>query len=322
LSWTHATLSNAVGPLEEYLHQHPKGHHVAAAIGRLEDCPWDQARQKDTVASYGRYCQDYPRGHFVAKAQSRQAVLLKDDTPFLKAQAHGTKEAYATFLEEFPGHKQEAAARAAAEDLRGRDVMDLLQEGKVEIKAQGSGMESVELTIRRRVSHSINVRVPVGTFFISRNASAQDMVVCRESEVALTTDEWVSTSVSAACADSSKDIPGRNDAFEVRRSPHRAELARLMSVLDKAQASTDIRQAAIWIVTNNADYADLGTLVESQIIGIGGTRAIREAEAAAAMKFCEDAGIDIRERGIWKDREAILKGLKDERLRTWLEQRQ
>jgi hypothetical protein len=92
-----------------------------------------------------------------------------------------------------------------------------------------------------------------------------------------------------------------------------------MPVLDKAKVTFGIRQAAVWIVTDNADYGDLGILVSSPSWQpFGGTRVIQEYEAARAMKICEEAGIDIAQKAIWRDRQEILSGLKDDGLKRWL----
>lgn len=95
-----------------------------------------------------------------------------------------------------------------------------------------------------------------------------------------------------------------------------------MPALGRARVDTATRQAAVWIVTDNADYSDLGILVASQF-GFGGSRVIKELEAAHAMWICDEAGIDITQKAIWKDRRRIISGLKDDRrgLRTWLEKK-
>ncbi len=92
-----------------------------------------------------------------------------------------------------------------------------------------------------------------------------------------------------------------------------------MPVLDKAGVPYDVLQAAVWIVTDNADYSDMGKLVRG-FRGFG-QRAIDEEDVTRAMQICEEAGIDITRKAIWRDRKRILKGLKAGKLKTWLEQK-
>lgn len=95
-----------------------------------------------------------------------------------------------------------------------------------------------------------------------------------------------------------------------------------MPILEKSNVSFGVEQAAVWIVTDNADYDDLGTLVSRPIYQIfGGTRIINEYEAARAMKICDEAGIDITRKAIWRDREEIIKGLTDKKLKYWLQEK-
>jgi hypothetical protein len=62
----------------------------------------------------------------------------------------------------------------------------------------------------------------------------------------------------------------------------------------------------VWIVTDDADYADLGTLrAVVGAFGLSGTRVINQKEAAQAMRLCHEAGIDLRRKAIWKDRAMI-----------------
>jgi hypothetical protein len=91
-----------------------------------------------------------------------------------------------------------------------------------------------------------------------------------------------------------------------------------MPVLEAERVDREVRQAAVWIVTDNADYYDLGILVVSQF-GFGGSRVIREPEAAAAMRLCDRAGINLRRKAIWRDRERILSGLDEQpELKEWM----
>ncbi len=199
------------------------------------------------------------------------------------------------------------------------DIVELLAQNKVEVTTEGSGIDSVSVAIRRRTAEPIDLRIPVGSFFVSARTSAQNMVATSTSEISLTDYDWHTVSVPAACANRPRDIPGQKDTFTIRRSPQQAELARLMPLLDRARVDYETRQAAVWIVTDNANYADLGSLVSSSTYSQTKTRAIGEPEAALALKLCADAGIAIMYKRIGRDKTAILRGLDDGDLKTWLE---
>jgi hypothetical protein len=110
----------------------------------------------------------------------------------------------------------------------------------------------------------------------------------------------------------------------VRPAHRSAEVQRLKPALARANAGFAANQAALWIVTDNATYADLGHLVTRVISGPGtGTqrRSIQESDAALAMKLVDEAGIDVSRKAIWRDRPAILGGVIDPAVKSWLEKR-
>ena len=221
-------------------------------------------------------------------------------------------------LAQFFGGLRKAEAGETPTETKGQDLVALVKEKKVEAHTQGDGIESIQVKVRRLVAQPVTVRIPVGTFFVSRRASAQNMVSTHEEEVVLTSNDWVSVSVPVTCANMARAVPGEKDSFAIQRSPQQPELVRLTPVLDKASAEFAVRQAAVWIVTDNANYDGLGTLVGG-FMGLG-PREIHEAEAAQAMKLVDEAGIDIRKKAIWHDRHQIARELKDEHLKRWLQQ--
>jgi hypothetical protein len=194
------------------------------------------------------------------------------------------------------------------------DIVELIENNIIEAEISGGDITYVNLRIRRLVPYPVNVLVPVGSFFVSENPSAQNMVATGEKKVRLTAGNWQNVSMPVACANRPKDIPGSSDKFGVQRSPNQEELAQLMPALNKSGASTTVKQAAVWIITDNADYDDLGILVNSP----GNVRAIGPEAAARAMKICADAGISITAKNIWRDRETIASKLPAGELKNWL----
>ena len=211
-----------------------------------------------------------------------------------------------------PAH---AAVRA------GHDVTDLIDKDVVEIEAAGSGIEEVTVKIRRTAPGSVLVRFPVGSYFTSGDTGSQDMVSTASRTVSLVGTRWHTVTIPTACANRPKDVPDSDVGFTVQRSPDQAELARLMPVVAAAAVPYPVRQAAVWIVTDNATYEELGVLEEGTD-GAGGDRVINEPQAALAMKLCSSAGIDITSRAIWNDRDEILEGLKAGPLKRWLARKQ
>ena len=320
IHWLWASHKGDTASYERYVQVWPVGRRAVEAKTRLESLHWQEVIAADTVTRYQDYIRLHSDGPHLREAETTAAALLGNDELFNEASRTGTEASLRKFLEDFPGHQQESEAQQALKDIvEGRDIVDLLSEKKIEVRTQGSGIQNVTVRIRKLVPYPITIRVPVGTYFVSSRRSAQNMVTAGESTLRLTADDWQQVSVSAACANRPRDIPRSADTFTVQRSPHQKELARLMPVLNKAGVDYATRQAAVWIVTDDASYSELGILVARRAYQSGGTRTIREAEAAAAMKICDEAGIDVTRKRIWADRRWIIQGLKDGESRKWLD---
>jgi hypothetical protein len=195
------------------------------------------------------------------------------------------------------------------------DIVELIENNIVETEISGRDIAWVSMRIRRLVPYPVSVRIPAGSFFVSENPSAQNMVATEARKASLAAESWQTLQIPAACANRTKDIPDSRDKFSIRSSPGQRELARLIPALGKPGTTVAVKQAAVWIVTDNADYAELGVLTDSQ----GSARAVGPEAAARAMKICAEAGISIAAKNIWKDRESIASRLPAGELKDWLE---
>lgn len=311
-----AEQANTEDAYHRFIQEHARSPLVAQAEAGLEGLAFTSAERVGTVAALQEFLDRFPSSALASRAFTSQAALRRADGPFAAARQNGTEEALTAFLSRFPGHVKEAEARRLLLRLtEGDDIVDLIDQGRIEVTTAGNGMQRLTLRIRRLVSDPMTARIAVGTYFVAAAASSQNMVATTESKVPLTTNEWQDVSVSVACANRSKGVPDGDDTFEIQRSPHQAELAQLMRVLEAAQAKQSVRQSAVWIVTDDADYGDLGILSYGVF---GGARVVQHAEAAEAMRMSHNAGGDITRKAIWKDRESILQGLQDPGLKQWL----
>jgi hypothetical protein len=272
-----------------------------------------------SILSLQDYLAEHPNGASAEVARRRIAALLQDDGPFVEARAEGTVEALESFVRGYPGHARRAEARQLARELLGRDFRELVAEGRLEVEFAGHDITEVAARIRRRAAETLKVRIPVGTYLVAKGADTQNMVVTEDVLCALEADEWIAVSVPVACASYSKGVPGKWDRFSAADSTESRELAMLMPELEDARAPYAVRQAAVWIVTDDADYGKLGQLVRRPSYEtMGGTREICEPEMARAMQICDAAGIAIARKAIWADRDKILAGLEAGKLRDWL----
>ncbi len=210
------------------------------------------------------------------------------------------------------------------------DLIDLIHSGKIEAEFIGSDIGS--LTVRLRAASAVapaattRVDVAAGTLFAADSASVQNMIAIAGKSVALAGARWVSLQVPAACANLSRRIPNADNRMTAQRLESGADLATAARALAAAHASGAVSQAGIWIVSDNASYRDLGTLVrsgpETLPNGVGvyhvNDRVIHDDDAARALHVLSDAGIEIAHRRVMEDRDTIAEGMHDAVLKDWL----
>ncbi|HQO09088.1 MAG TPA: SUMF1/EgtB/PvdO family nonheme iron enzyme [Clostridiales bacterium] len=303
---------------ENFLQVHKNSPYIAETRSRLDSLYfqntekyWAAAQETDNIEGYVAFLDEHPGSSRTKEATARKELLEKHLDEWKDVMRNPTRQSLMLYCDRNSDSPYLTKARVVIQDMEGRDIVDLLNEKKVEIETNGSGIQEIRARIRKLVDYPIRVLFPIGSYFVSSRLSAQNMVSTAETSMHLTGSEWKSVSISAACANRLKHIPGSEDTFTVQRL-YLEELARIMPVLDKAGVSYETRQAAVWIVTDNADYNDLGILVQDDR-----SREINELEAARAMKICVEAGIDIRLKRIWSDWQEIITGLHDAELKTW-----
>jgi hypothetical protein len=197
-----------------------------------------------------------------------------------------------------------SASGQAVETL---DLYQAVQQGRVKAEITGSGIDTVSLKVSRpKNSKPLRLRVPIGTMFVTGSGSAQNMVGTSAQLVDLSAVITSELSVPAACVNLHLSVPGEEDKFSVAPAPEQEELQKVLPVLHAAGSDEEVIQAAVWIITDDADYDDLGTLVVSYGgLGFGGSRAINEPQAARAMMLLEKAKLDVKQRAVWGDRVSI-----------------
>jgi hypothetical protein len=130
--------------------------------------------------------------------------------------------------------------------------------------------------------------------------------------------EALDLNLEAACANLHRDQPSEEDSFSIQRAPEQAELIQVIDKLYSARVDFDIEQAAIWIMTDDATFDDLGILVG----GFGfGARVINENKTVRAMMLVQQAGVDILKTAVWGDRELLALNVTEPDLIAWLGER-
>lgn len=212
-------------------------------------------------------------------------------------------------------------------------IYNLTAYDMLDVVAQGDTYKTARISLTRTIDEDIHVVIPAGTFLASRLTGVQDMVVTHTVEIDLTDSEPVEVIVRTASIESQASIPVPGNRFAVF-DRFSSPLTNLMAVVGDTDLEFDTIQAAVWIVTENGDWEEMGILreVDGEIIGYTrevegeddedeGVRLIDEEDIIRAMIQVENAGIDIRRKHIWMDHFAILENLPPGDLLDWLNEK-
>ncbi len=329
LAWRRVSGSDAIAEIEAFLRSNGGSRFAQRARARTDTLrarrEWERVRRSGDMAAHEAFLTLWEGWDEAKEARSALESMRRDSADWAATRAAATPAAYQRFHRSHVGSPFISAAegwlQGYANDRKGIDIVDALDQGKLEARTEGSGIRTVTLSVRRLTSYPLRVRIPAGSFFVA-HTRAQNMVARSATSVWLADDDWTSLEVPAACANRSRAIPASRDSFDVQRGPHQEELRRLMAKLAPSGADFPVQQAAVWIITDDADYSALGILVERSLGQFfGGTRVIRESQAVRAMQLIEESGLGLQRRAIWRDRERLHASLSEGPLKRWLAQR-
>ncbi len=216
------------------------------------------------------------------------------------------------------GEPASTPVATAAPVIQSQHIVDLVDQDLIYANITGISMDALALRIQSLSSRALQVEIPAGTFFVARNPQVQNMVARHSTSVTLEPLERLELTVDAACASVRRAEPGSTDTFGIARLSEQPELGTIIETLNKADVSYPVEQAAIWIVTDDASYDDLGMLVGGSPYGAA---LIGENEAARAMQLVSDAGLDITAHAIWSEADTLRPKVTDADLTAWLDEK-
>ncbi len=205
-----------------------------------------------------------------------------------------------------------AACRPSSQE---QTIVDLVEQKLVSVSISGVSMDAVALHVTNISPDALEIDIPAGTFFVAENASVQNMVARHAASASVDPGEIVDIKVDAACASLHLAAPGPADTFAMVRASELPEMGKVIDQLNKTPVAYPVEQAAVWIVSDDASYDELGMLVGGSPFG---PALIQEEDATRAMMLADDAGVDVRKYSIWGDRYTLLSAVSEPDLVTWL----
>ena len=205
--------------------------------------------------------------------------------------------------------------------VRSLDLAEALAEGLVEAEARGAGETGVTVRIRNLSGGPLVVTMPVGVSFPAEGGR-RDMVSRRDAVVRLFDAEWHDWAVRSVGRQPDRPAAGPGDGLRIEAPETLGVLEELMYVMQVGTYRVSnspllyiprthgIEQAAAWIAEADPRYDDIARALRDE-------RMPAQYAVAFALVYCDLAGIDVRSRRIWADRERVFGPLRDQGLNVW-----
>ena len=306
--WCWAWWEGSAEDYQEFLDAFPRGRMAPTAQVRIERIRWAEAERANTVAAYQQYIDDAIDGARTRLAEARQKELQRDDAPFLAAKRQRSPEAWAQFLQDFRGHRRSGEALAKLAEAEPDSIFELARTGKLTISGEGWDLYRFGVVLHKHRTSALPVSVPQGLYWKAQDPRVQDMVATHGFDHKLDQDGDIWCSTPAAGAGMRKRLATAKDKFTLLPSPPNADLARLIAFFAFKMPEFRLRQAAIWVVTDNATWDELKqymygqTGAEWDIITGDEEKIFDTDEVANVLQIIEAAGLDVTRYALWKDK--------------------
>ena len=214
-----------------------------------------------------------------------------------------------------------AAGGAPPPALASHDLFAALDAGLVEAEAVGAGAAAVTLRIRRTGDAPLVVTSPVATYFAA-GGEARDMLARRDGWIVLDDGAWRDWTLRAVGRRPDLPAPAAGAPLRIRPPETAPPLEALLYAVQVGTYTVAdspilypprtqvVEEAAVWIADGDHDYETLAP-------DIAGPRLPAQYAAAFALVFLDEAGIDVRSRRIWQDRQDVFEVLRDRGLNFW-----
>jgi hypothetical protein len=191
----------------------------------------------------------------------------------------------------------------AGQPLPGVNIVDLVESAAITYTLTSGSINQLGLDLTNSSDQAVHVAIPAGTYFVNADPQSQNMIVVRAAELLLQPGEQSQVVVDVVCANLHLAEPTQENTFTIQRQPSPPVLTDLIDRLNAPGIEYPVQQAAVWIMTDDATFDELGVLVKDSRFG---QSVITEQDALWAMKLLDESGIDLREHAIWADFNQLL----------------
>lgn len=123
-----------------------------------------------------------------------------------------------------------------------------------------NSIDSAEFTVTNKGKTTLKVAILPGTYLLAGSSAYQNLLVTNRVSGDIAPGGKKTFKVNTCCMNIHRDIPSSNRNYSISMTTNQ-KLIKLAEYFNNNSTSYSVRQAAVWIVTDNASYNDCGILV-------------------------------------------------------------
>lgn len=123
-----------------------------------------------------------------------------------------------------------------------------------------NSIDSAEFTVTNKGKTTLKVAILPGTYLLAGSSAYQNLLVTNRVSGDIAPGGKKAFKVNTCCMNIHRDIPSSNKNYTISMTTNQ-KLIKLAEYFNSNSTSYAVRQAAVWIITDNASYNDCGILV-------------------------------------------------------------
>ncbi len=162
----------------------------------------------------------------------------------------------------------------------------------------------------------ITITIGAGDILIPERPSTQRMLVADDYAIPILGQENhlrnIELSLEVTCADHALSIPSTTDRFTIYQIADSNPLKVLSKHFTRSDCDWATKQAATWIVSDDADFSTLSEFTIRSQYNVFPGRPINAVAAVEAIQIIKKSGVSLTDKKIWTDIETLSQSLESE----------
>lgn len=281
---------------------------------------WETMSKPRTAAAILKYLERHDSDASATLARRELRERQNDEGVSRAALAAGTADALKIFLLEYPGHRDEAQVLASLDKTSAvLRLGDGATSQKVDVAIHGTSSSYAVVEVHNGAPTPLSIIVPAGTLLVAKDSTVKNMLTTRLAVIDVLAMEDRNYDVPMIEVSLPDTFASEKHQFTAQSVAKDSELALIARAAAMAGRSRYTQLAVAWIVSDDADYATLGKIVQIKDFNPAtGERIIKADHIAAALRLLDEVGIDTRDRRIWSDWQLLYDQAETPQLRAWL----